>query len=213
MLVYLFTDVAAESRELRELLEPAAEASFNSISIDGDTSTNDTVLLLASGGERRALDERTRPAFQSALAMVCGSLAHQIVDDGEGVRHVVTLEITGARDRRRGEAGRESDRAQPAEQDGVVQRRPQLGQAAGCSGILGRCCSSPERVTIRIGDQVVFENGMRAATFDEAAAHRSHERSGSTRSASTSAKARPSCTFLTCDLTEEYVRINADYST
>ncbi len=96
MLVYVFTDVKAEAEELREMLEPAVEESFNSISIDGDTSTNDTVLLMASGASGVALAERTRAAFGSALAMVCGSLAHQIVDDGEGVGHVVTLEVTGA---------------------------------------------------------------------------------------------------------------------
>ena len=88
MLVYLFTDIAAQAAELQPMLTLAAEDSFNSISIDGDTSTNDTVLLLASGASGVALDERTRPAFESALAMVCGSLAHQIVDDGEGVTHM-----------------------------------------------------------------------------------------------------------------------------
>ena len=97
MLVYLFTDIAASSAELGEMLEPAADASFNSISIDGDTSTNDTVLLLASGASGVALNIETKPAFAEALRLVCGSLAHQIVDDGEGVTHVVTLEVTGAK--------------------------------------------------------------------------------------------------------------------
>src|SRR5580704_18247056 len=97
MLVYLFTDLEAESAQLRGLLEPAVERSFNCISIDGDTSTNDTVLLLASGASGVKLDDRVREAFENALKLVCGSLAHQIVDDGEGVTHVVTLHVTGAR--------------------------------------------------------------------------------------------------------------------
>jgi glutamate N-acetyltransferase / amino-acid N-acetyltransferase len=97
MLVYLFSDVVAESEQLRQALEPAVERSFNSISIDGDTSTNDTVLLLASGASGVKLDERSSEAFSNALKLVCGSLAHQIVDDGEGVGHVVTLHVTGAR--------------------------------------------------------------------------------------------------------------------
>ena len=96
MLVYLFTDLSAEAAELSALLEPAVERSFNSISIDGDTSTNDTVLLLASGASGVKLDERVGEAFLNALKLVCGSLAHQIVDDGEGVGHVVTLQINGA---------------------------------------------------------------------------------------------------------------------
>ena len=96
MLVYLFTDLAAEPGELRAMLEPAVERSFNSISIDGDTSTNDTVLLLASGASGAKLSDATRAGFQNALDEVCASLAYQIVDDGEGVTHVVELHITGA---------------------------------------------------------------------------------------------------------------------
>ena len=98
MLVYLFTDVQAESAELEGMLEAAANRSFNAISIDGDTSTNDTVLLLASGESGVTLDARVKPAFEGILQLVCKSLAHQIVDDGEGVTHVVTLCIQGLRE-------------------------------------------------------------------------------------------------------------------
>ncbi len=117
------------------LLEPAVERSFNSISIDGDTSTNDTVLLLASGASGVKLDERVGEAFANALELVCGSLAHQIVDDGEGVGHVVTLHVTGARDGGGGEAGGEGDCALSAVQDGLVERGSELGAAAGGGGI------------------------------------------------------------------------------
>ena len=78
MLVYLFTDVAAEAEELRAALAAAAEPSFNSISIDGDTSTNDTVLLLASGASGVRLTRELVPVFDIALGEVCRSLAHQI---------------------------------------------------------------------------------------------------------------------------------------
>ncbi|HEX2917036.1 MAG TPA: bifunctional ornithine acetyltransferase/N-acetylglutamate synthase, partial [Edaphobacter sp.] len=97
MLVYLFTDIDADSSQLRELLPLAVDKSFNSISIDGDTSTNDTVLLLASGSSGVQLNEQNRAAFAAALNEVCQKLAYAIVDDGEGVTHVVTLNITGAR--------------------------------------------------------------------------------------------------------------------
>ena len=97
MLVYLFTDVEATRAEICGLCwQPAVERSFNAISIDGDTSTNDTVLLLASGASGVTLSERVRAAFEDALTLVCGWLAHQIVDDGEGVGHVVTLHVAGA---------------------------------------------------------------------------------------------------------------------
>ncbi|HKW76969.1 MAG TPA: bifunctional glutamate N-acetyltransferase/amino-acid acetyltransferase ArgJ, partial [Terriglobales bacterium] len=96
MLVYLFTDVAASPRELKPMLKRAADESFHNISIDGDTSTNDTVLLLASGKSGLHL-KSVRGEFQAALSKVCRSLAAQIVADGEGVRHVVRLRIEQAR--------------------------------------------------------------------------------------------------------------------
>src|SRR5208282_5895727 len=92
MLVYLFTDVAASPRELQSLLRGACDDSLNCMSIDGDTSTNDTVLLVASGASGVGVrDVRTRKKFSSALSVVCHSLAEQIVTDGEGVQHVIRL--------------------------------------------------------------------------------------------------------------------------
>lgn len=95
MLVYLFTDAAVHPTALDRYLRAATELSFNRISIDGDTSTNDTVLLLASGASGADVwaDD---PEFQRALTEVCISLAKQIVADGEGITHVVELQIEGA---------------------------------------------------------------------------------------------------------------------
>ena len=87
MLVYLLTDVAAKPAELKTALRKACDESFNAISIDGDTSTNDTVLLLASGASGIHF-QSVRKEFDRALLEVCRSLAEQIVADGEGVQHV-----------------------------------------------------------------------------------------------------------------------------
>jgi glutamate N-acetyltransferase/amino-acid N-acetyltransferase len=95
MLVYLFTDAAVEGDALDGFLRGAVEVSFNRISIDGDTSTNDTVLVLGSGASGVRV-EAADPQFLSALTEVCTSLAKQIVADGEGVGHVVELQIEGA---------------------------------------------------------------------------------------------------------------------
>jgi len=211
MLVYLFTDIAGETAELQEMLEPAAEKSFNSISIDGDTSTNDTVLLLASGVSGVALTDATRAAFAEALTLVCGSLAHQIVDDGEGVGHVVTLEITGARTEADARQVAKAIAHSPLNKTAWSSADPNWGRllaAAGYSGVK----FDPQRVVIWIDDQLVFEHGMRATLFDREAAHRAMSaREYTIRIALGEGDA--GCTFLTCDLTEEYVRINADYST
>ena len=211
MLVYLFTDLAAEPAELRAMLEPAVETSFNSISIDGDTSTNDTVLLLASGGSGVALTDVTRPYFEEALRLVCGSLAHQIIDDGEGVTHVVTLEIVGAKTEADARQVAKAIAHSPLNKTAWSSADPNWGRllaAAGYSGV----AFDPERVVIWIGDQLVFENGMRSPLFDREVAHQAmSQRDYTIRIALGEGEAE--CSFLTCDLTEEYVRINADYST
>ncbi|WP_158792719.1 bifunctional glutamate N-acetyltransferase/amino-acid acetyltransferase ArgJ [Granulicella sp. L60] len=211
MLVYLFTDVVAESAELRALLEPAVEMSFNSISIDGDTSTNDTVLLLASGASGVKLTERSSEAFASALKLVCGSLAHQIVDDGEGVGHVVTLHVMSARTEAEAKQVAKAIAHSPLCKTAWSSGDPNWGRllaAAGYSGV----AFDPALVKIRIGEQPVFELGVRAAEFDKDAAHAvMMEREYTITLEMGLGEAE--CRFLTCDLTEEYVRINADYST
>jgi glutamate N-acetyltransferase / amino-acid N-acetyltransferase len=211
MLVYLFTDVVADSEELGDLLEPAVERSFNSISIDGDTSTNDTVLLLASGASGVKLNERSGEAFAEALKSVCRSLAYQIVDDGEGVGHVVTLHVTGARTEAEAKQVAKSIAHSPLCKTAWSSGDPNWGRllaAAGYSGV----AFDPTLVNITIGDQPVFELGVRSPSFDEAAAHTAMlEREYTITLDMGLGKAE--CRFLTCDLTEEYVRINADYST
>ncbi len=211
MLVYLFTDVAAESDQLRGVLEPVVERSFNSISIDGDTSTNDTVLLLASGASGVKLDERSNAAFADALKQVCGSLAYQIVDDGEGVGHVVTLHVTGARTEAEAKQIAKAIAHSPLCKTAWSSGDPNWGRllaAAGYSGV----AFDPMLVNIKIGDQPVFELGVRSPLFDEAAAHTAMMARDYTIILDMG-QGKAESRFLTCDLTEEYVRINADYST
>jgi glutamate N-acetyltransferase/amino-acid N-acetyltransferase len=211
MLVYLFTDVAAESEELGDLLAPAVERSFNSISIDGDTSTNDTVLLLASGASGVKLNQRSGEAFAEALNVVCGSLAYQIVDDGEGVGHVVTLHVTGARTEAEAKQVAKAIAHSPLCKTAWSSGDPNWGRllaAAGYSGV----AFDPALVNITIGGLPVFELGVRSLSFDEAAAHAAMMTRDYTITLDMGL-GKAECRFLTCDLTEEYVRINADYST
>ena len=211
MLVYLFTDLQATAAQLRGLLRPAVEGSFNSISIDGDTSTNDTVLLLASGKSGVEATGKVLEAFAEALRLVCDSLAHQIVDDGEGVGHVVTLEITGARsDLEAREVARNIARS-PLCKTAWSSADPNWGRllsAAGYSGVR----FDPARVSISIGGLPVFAEGMRSPLFDEAATHAAMNNREYTIALDLGEGLGRS-RFLTCDLTHEYVTINADYST
>ena len=211
MLVYLFTDAAATPSQLRALLREACDDSLNCISIDGDTSTNDTALLLASGASGVRLSHRdARQKFSLALTDVCQSLAEQIVSDGEGVHHVIRLHVEQARNREEAMTVARAIAHSALVKTAWAGADPNWGRilaAAGRSGVM----LDPARVQIWIGGQRVCRNGA-TARFDERKAHQ--------------ALAQPVCEvcvrlgrgqaavhFLTTDLTAEYVRINADYST
>ncbi len=211
MLVYLFTDVAADTNELQAALAAAVEPSFNSISIDGDTSTNDTVLLLASGASGVRLSRELGPAFDAALGEVCRSLARQIVADGEGARHAVTLDIRGAASAEDAKRVAKAIAHSPLCKTSWSSADPNWGRLLAAAGYSG-AAFDPERARIWIGDQLVFEYGLHAPAFDEAAAHLAMTQPEYTITLDLGA-GKAGCLFLTCDLTVEYVRINADYST
>ncbi|MEE9235389.1 MAG: bifunctional glutamate N-acetyltransferase/amino-acid acetyltransferase ArgJ [Candidatus Acidoferrales bacterium] len=211
MLAYLFTDVEASAGELQGLLAAACGRTFNRISVDGDTSTNDTVLLLASGASglrpRTRLDKRR---FAAAVEAVCASLAEQIVADGEGVGHVVRLRVEGARN------PEEAERVARA-----IARSPLVKTAwAGADANWGRVLAAvgasgapihPGRVDIFLGPQQVCRRG-KACAFAEGAAHRYLSRPRFEVRVRLG-RGRAAAVFLTCDLTTDYVRINAHYRT
>jgi glutamate N-acetyltransferase / amino-acid N-acetyltransferase len=209
LLVYLFTDAAAPPPVLRRILRRAVARSLNCISIDGDTSTNDTVVLMASGaaGARVAADEAS---FASAVMEVCDSLAAQIVADGEGVTHVVKLRVDGAA------SDGAADRIVRTIAHSLLVKTAWAGADPNWGRLLaavGRAGASidPNAVAIWIAGQKVCEQGA-AVPFDAAGVHRrmsepAYEIRINVGNGPGTAR------FLTTDLTTEYVRINADYST
>ncbi|MGB6130521.1 MAG: bifunctional glutamate N-acetyltransferase/amino-acid acetyltransferase ArgJ [Acidobacteriaceae bacterium] len=210
MLVYLFTDAGIEPATLDGYLRAAVETSFNRISIDGDTSTNDTVLLLASGASEVRVGA-SDAAFATALTEVCTSLAKQIVADGEGVSHVVELEIEGA--------ASDADALKIAK---AIAHSPLVKTAwAGCDPNWGRLMAAagysgaeldPAEIAVWFGQLPICAHGGRAPEYDEKAAHAYlQQREYSIRMSVGAGSGR--CRFWTCDLTKEYVAINAEYST
>ena len=211
MLVYLFTDIEASPKQLQSALKPAVDKSFNCISVDGDTSTNDTVLLLASGKAGVKIDQPgVRKKFQFAVERVCSALAQQIVRDGEGAKHLIRLHI---------EQAKSTDEARIIARS--VANSPLVKTAwAGCDPNWGRILSSignagialdPGRISVFIGPYQVCGDGQ-AIAFDKPAVHQyMTEREYEIRIQLGRGKA--SLTYLSCDLTADYVHINADYST
>jgi glutamate N-acetyltransferase/amino-acid N-acetyltransferase len=211
MLVYLFTDIGASSRELQILLRAACDESLNCMSIDGDTSTNDTVLLLASGRSGvRVKDVRVRKKFSAALTAVCKSLAEQIVSDGEGVQHVIRLFVEQARSREEALLVARTIAHSMLVKTAWAGADPNWGRILAA---VGRCGLpiDPSRVQILIGGQKVCRNGV-ACSFNERRAHRSLAQPVCDICVQLG-RGQESVRFLTTDLTAEYVRINADYST
>ncbi len=212
MLVYLFTDIESDGAALQPLLEAAVEESFNRISIDGDTSTNDTVLLLASGESGVALKDRdAREYFSAGLTEVCASLAKQIVDDGEGITHVVELRIAGAASREDALRVARSIAHSPLVKTAWAGNDPNWGRLLASIGNAGAAVD-PLRIAVRFGDLAICERGERAAGFSEAAAHAYLQQREFTVHVDLGL-GEGACRFWTTDLTAEYVHINADYST
>ncbi|HZR65952.1 MAG TPA: bifunctional glutamate N-acetyltransferase/amino-acid acetyltransferase ArgJ [Terriglobales bacterium] len=209
MLVYLLTDVAASAAALKSALRKCCDESFNAISIDGDTSTNDTVLLLASGASGIRY-ESVRKEFDRALLEVCRSLAEQIVADGEGVQHVIRLRIEQAKNRAEALQVAHTIAHSQLVKTAWAGADPNWGRilaAVGRSGIR----LDPAKLSVLIGSQVVCRNGA-ACMFDEKSAHEELAKA-ECRVGVRLGRGKAAVDFLTSDLTSEYVRINADYST
>ena len=209
MLVYLLTDVSATPGELGSALRWACNDSFNVISVDGDTSTNDSVLLLASGSSGIPL-RKIRNEFANALSSICRSLAEQIVADGEGVQRIIRLKIEQARSRKEALQVARTIAHSLLVKTAWAGADPNWGRilaAIGRSGVP----LNPARVSITIGSQLVCRGAV-ACDFDAPLAHRDlsqPECSVTVRLGRGKARLE----FITTDLTQEYVRINAEYST
>lgn len=210
MLVYLFTDAAVHPTALDRYLRAATELSFNRISIDGDTSTNDTVLLLASGASGADVwaDD---PEFQRALTEVCISLAKQIVADGEGITHVVELQIEGAASEADAVRVAKAIAHSPLVKTAWAGADPNWGRLMAAAGYAGADVDA-ERIAIWFGDLPICAAGGRSPRFDERAAHAWLQQPEFSIRIDLGVGSG-SCRFWTCDLTKEYVAINADYST
>jgi glutamate N-acetyltransferase/amino-acid N-acetyltransferase len=210
MLVYILTDAAVEPAVLDGYLRQAIDVSFNRISVDGDTSTNDTVLLLASGASGAQVNA-DNPEFAFALTSVCKSLARQIVADGEGITHVVELQIQGAATDADALRVAKAIAHSPLVKTAWAGADPNWGRLIAAIGYSGAQID-PDRIDVSFGDLPVCRNGGRAPQFDEAAAHE-YIAKPEFSIAIELHQGQGSCIFWTTDLTVEYIHINADYST
>jgi len=215
MLAFLTTDAAIDAKCLRRALRAAVEDSFNMMTVDGDTSTNDTVLLLANGqaGNRRITNPRSPDyeQFLSALKDLCQDLAIQIARDGEGATRLIRVVVEGARSREAARVVAKSVAGSNLVKTAVFGGDPNWGRiicAVGYSGVPIR----PERVSLWIGRTLIVRGGQpRRQATAEAARKALAGKEVCLRIALGQGKA--SATAWTCDLTYDYIRINAEYHT
>jgi glutamate N-acetyltransferase/amino-acid N-acetyltransferase len=210
MLVYVLTDASIEPQLLSQWLNDSAEVSFNRISVDGDTSTNDTLLLLASGASGVAVTAWNGLAFQRALTEVCTSLAKQVAADGEGITHLVQLEIKGAPSDDDALKVAKAIAHSPLVKTAWAGNDPNWGRflaAIGNSGV----DIDPARISLWFGDLEICIDGGRSPNLNEASAHEYLKQTEITVIVDLGI-GEGTCHFWTTDLTAEYIHINADYS-
>ena len=212
-LSFVATDARIAPAALQPLLAAAADATYNAITVDGDTSTNDMIGVLANGAAgNRSLRGKAARQLGDALAALLSELAHALMRDGEGVHHVVTVRVRGAKtDTAARKVAREIANSSLVK-TAIAGKDPNWGRFLAAAGNAG-VALSPQKLSLRLDDVVIAERGVGV----------SH---GAVETQAAAVMAKPSyelvvdlgagdaeASYLACDLSHEYVTINADYRT
>ncbi|MBC7987767.1 MAG: bifunctional glutamate N-acetyltransferase/amino-acid acetyltransferase ArgJ, partial [Sphingomonadaceae bacterium] len=215
MLAFIFTDAAIEPGLLGAMLRAACGPSFNSITVDSDTSTSDSLLAFATGAAGNdvltALGDPGAEEFAAALANVCMSLAHQIVRDGEGASKFIAVEVTGAESDASAKTIALSIANSPLVKTAIAGEDANWGRVVMAVGKAGEPADR-DKLAIRFGGIEVAREGRVVAGYDEApvAAHLKGE---DIAIGVDLGLGEGRATVWTCDLTHGYISINADYRT
>jgi glutamate N-acetyltransferase / amino-acid N-acetyltransferase len=208
MLAVLTTDYPLEAGEVKALLQPAVDTTFNAISIDGDCSTNDMVILLANGASGIERTAETDAAFAAALHSACQELSHQIVADGEGVTVLAEITVDGAVDAKQAKAIARRIATSPLVKTALFGHDANWGRvlmAAGSAPYNGGYADiDADRATLRYNDVVVLDHGTPTEVEPDVSGP-------SCTIALELGLGNGSASYLTSDLSYEYVRINGDY--
>ncbi len=213
MLGFFLTDAALDRRFMQACLSRACDNSFNCVSVDGDTSTNDTVFLMANGMAANSIvreNSNDAEKFESALSDVAQQLAIQIAKDGEGAERLVEIRVERAASKKQAEAIARAIALSSLVKTAIAGADPNWGRilsAAGNSGVE----FNPVQVDIYLQGVLVCRKGG-AADYDEPSLQ-SQMRRDQVAIRVVLKQGRESARFWTCDLTEEYIRINASYRT
>ena len=211
MLGYLVTDASIAPAQLRRSLKSALPNSFNAITVDGDMSTNDTVIIMASGAaQNRAFSAREQASFDRAVEDISAALARELVRDGEGATKLVTVEVRGARSAADAERAARKIANSPLVKTAFFGCDPNVGRILMAAGSSGAYVESDRLVLSIAGVKVAANGRLLVETLGEAGT-KMREREFAVQLDLRLGKS--SATILTCDLSYDYVRINAEYTT
>jgi glutamate N-acetyltransferase/amino-acid N-acetyltransferase len=210
MLAYLTTDAKISAALLRKLLFAASDESFNAVTVDDHTSTNDTAAILASGLGPEIKTSGAIARFSDALQSVCRSLALQIAADGEGATKVIEILVAGAASESDARAMARAIANSPLVKCAMHGNDPNWGRIVSAAGMCG-AKFDPDRSTLKLQGKPVFHRG-RPAKFNPASVSKSLKQKN-VRVELTCGLGKSRAMVWTCDLSREYVTINADYHT
>lgn len=207
MLVYIFTDAKISQLGLQEMVSRLNEDTFNSITVDSDTSTSDSLLVAATGASGALVEDNE--TFERTLGVVMKDLAHQVVRDGEGATKFVEIHVDGATDNVDARKVAMSIANSPLVKTAIAGEDPNWGRVVMAVGKSG-ANADRDRLSIWFGDVLVAEDGWVSPTYVEADAA-AHMKNQDLRIRVDLGLGAGSSTVWTCDLTHGYIEINADY--
>ena len=208
MLVYIFTDASVKKEALQSYLSEINEITFNSISVDGDTSTSDTVLMAATGKSGIRIG-KNHENFSKGLTSLMTDLAHQVVKDGEGASKFVEINIVNARNNTDAKAHAKSIANSPLVKTAIAGEDPNWGRIVMAIGKSG-ANAERDKIKIFLGDILVAENGWVASNYSEELGAQ-YMKNTTIKISVDLGLGVANTTFWTCDFTNDYISINADY--
>lgn len=214
MLSFIFTDAAIDGALLQPLAKLVADRSFNRVTVDGDTSTNDSYIVAATGkagnASVKALDSADGAALIAALEKVSLTLAQAIVRDGEGATKFMTIAVSGGRDVAECDRIARAVAHSPLVKTAFFASDPNLGRILAAVGYGAPADLAPSKVTVRLNDVLVAERGGRAASYREEDGARTMKNEDITVAIDLG-RGSAAQTVYTCDFSYDYVKINAEY--
>jgi glutamate N-acetyltransferase/amino-acid N-acetyltransferase len=210
MLGYIATDAAIATPLLQQMVSEASNASFNCITVDGDTSTNDALMLIATGKSGVAIDAASRAVLQAVITEVATALAQAIVRDGEGATKFITIKIEGGKDEAECKKIGYAIAHSPLVKTAFFASDPNLGRILAAIGYAGVADLDVEKLKLYLDDVLVAEHGGRAMSYQEADGQRVMQQSDITIRVVLN-RGAVNATLWTCDFSYDYVKINASY--